>query len=474
MTTKIYFVLLFITLSKSICSQTQLDWLGNILVEDTSWSAKGNYHTSIYPSFKNDNSVNGFQISSKLQLVPLTDIGIQFDGNLNYRAAIGAAFELKNAKHFYYRIGGLIGYQEKDSLFDAKSKEINSNLYVNPLIRLGYKAKRFFDAQIGYDKNFIGDGNRSLFLSDYGKPYPFAKINANFWHVNYSILYQFYNEKVEDKNRSKFSATHHVSWNATRWWNFSIFETVMFQPRDTMLNRGFDVEYLNPIVFYRPQEFSIGSSDNVILGISSSYKWNRNMIYGQFVIDDILVKEAFKRSGWWGNKLAWQLGWKTYLKYKSKLIKLRIESNCVRPYTYSHANNLANYGNDNSVLAHPLGSNFGEILLDVSSQFDKFYFKVFISTGLFGFDKDDKNYGTNIYTPYINRPYDINCRIGQGKRNYFVLLNLHAAYNLLKEGNIYAFAETQFRYDSAVQGAKFKLIPTIGIRSYLWNDYRNY
>ncbi len=465
---------IFILSTHLLFSQVQIGWLGNILVNDTSWSPKGNYHTSVYPNFTSNNFSNGFSINEKSQIIPLLDVGAQYDGKFNFRTGVGFSIESLKTKRFYFRIGGLFGYQKQDSLFHSPGANVGNSLFCTPLIRLGYKAKKFFDAQIGYDKNFIGDGSRSLFLSDYGKPYPFARLNANFWHVNYSIYYQFLNESVDSKYKSKFAASHHVSWNATRWWNFSIFETVLFQPKDTMLVRGFDAEYLNPLVFYRPQEFSVGSSDNVILGASTSFKWNRNIIYGQFVIDDILVKEAFKRSGWWGNKLAWQIGWKSYLNYKSKLIKVRIESNCVRPYTFSHIHSLANYGNQNSPLAHPLGSNFGEILMEASTVFDKYYLKVFLSSGMFGINKDGKNYGSNIYTPYINRPYDIDCRIGQGIRNYFVVLNLHAAYNLLKEGNIYAFAETQFRYDSAIQGAKFKLIPIIGIRSYLWNDYRNY
>ncbi len=44
---------------------------------------------------------------------------------------------------------------------------------------------KYFDFQFGYDKNFIGDGYRSLFLSDYSAPYLFLKINTRIWKLNY-------------------------------------------------------------------------------------------------------------------------------------------------------------------------------------------------------------------------------------------------------------------------------------------------
>ena len=40
---------------------------------------------------------------------------------------------------------------------------------------------KYFKVQFGYDKNFIGNGYRSLFLSDYAAPYLFFKLNTRIW-----------------------------------------------------------------------------------------------------------------------------------------------------------------------------------------------------------------------------------------------------------------------------------------------------
>ena len=52
-----------------------------------------------------------------------------------------------------------------------------------------FNAWKYFDFQFGYDKNFIGNGYRSLFLSDYSAPYLFLKFNTRIWKINYQNLY---------------------------------------------------------------------------------------------------------------------------------------------------------------------------------------------------------------------------------------------------------------------------------------------
>ena len=52
-----------------------------------------------------------------------------------------------------------------------------------------FNALKYFDFQFGYDKNFIGNGYRSLFLSDYAAPYLFLKFNTRIWKLNYQNIY---------------------------------------------------------------------------------------------------------------------------------------------------------------------------------------------------------------------------------------------------------------------------------------------
>lgn len=45
---------------------------------------------------------------------------------------------------------------------------------------ISYALKKHFTFQTGHDRNFIGDGYRSLILSDNATPYPFLKIVTDF------------------------------------------------------------------------------------------------------------------------------------------------------------------------------------------------------------------------------------------------------------------------------------------------------
>ncbi len=460
-------------------AQNGIGWLFETSPNDSIEKESFENHSSILPQIRREiKSENGINLIKPINFIPLLDGGINYSSDLGYRISGGGIFESNSTwKKFYIRAGAIGGLESADSLTSARYEFFDSLKSVQalfqPLVRLAYTPNHIFNFQIGHDKNFIGEGNRSLFLSDYGKPYYFGQIRARFWHVEYTMLYQFMNENYKSTKAQKFAASHYLSWNVTKKFNLGIFETVIFQPKDTLLYRGFDVEYLNPVVFFRPQEYAIGSSDNVLLGASFSVKHKKQTLYGQIIIDEFLLSEIRAKSGWWANKFGGQLGIKGFLKMKNEKFFYRLEANAVRPYTYAHVNSLQNYGNQNSTLSHTYGANFTEILIEAKWQRSNWFLKVFANGGYQGLDEGGKSYGGNIYLPYMLRPSNYDNKIGQGIRNNYFRINLHAAYKLSEKGSIFAFGELQYRYDSAlIQKSHF--IPFIGIRSYLWNDYRNY
>src|SRR5690606_39354764 len=66
---------------------------------------------------------------------------------------------------------------------------------------------------------------------------------------------------------TKYMATHYLSWNVSKRFNLGLFESVLWTNSN---NRGFDVNYLNPIIFYRAIEFETGQgAGNAILGASA-------------------------------------------------------------------------------------------------------------------------------------------------------------------------------------------------------------
>ena len=240
-----------------------------------------------------------------------------------------------------------------------------------------------------------------------------------------------------------------------------------------MLTRGFDAEYLNPFVFYRPQEYSLGSSDNVLLGVEVSVKWKGHTAYSQLILDEFLLEEIRAHSGWWANKFGVQLGIKGRFEKGSHQFFYRVESNISRPYTYSHLHAGLNYGNQGTPLAHVYGSNFAEVLGELKWEYNQFSAKFFTNYSFHGSDKDGFNYGANIYTPYINRPHELGHFIGNGVQRNFTRAQLTFRYQFWRKRlTDHVFIENLFLYDA--QQAKGFYTVTLGLRSQLWNDYRNY
>ncbi len=414
--------------------------------------------------------------SVHLSVTGLGDAGFRYTNTSNYRLGGGFMVESAIKNKWAFRAGVLSGFSFSDSIwfprayFTKNSGE--GHLYADVRARASYTPNDIFNFQLGLDHNFIGEGCRSLFLSDYGKPYPFGQIRARFWRVEYTVLYQFLREQRNDNWFLKNGATHHISFNAAPWLNIGIFETVVFQPKDTLLNRGFEPEYLNPVIFYRPQEYALGSADNVLLGASFSAHYKEHTLYGQLILDEFSLTEIKAKSGWWANKYGVQLGLKGFTRLRRDKVFYRLEYNTVRPYTYAHLSSGQNYGNMGMTLAHPYGANFMELLGEFKWNHKSWNARLFVSYFLRGYDKDGFSYGTDLYRPYTQRPFDYAHFTGQGKGNNGFRTILTVAYKILKQGNLTAFIEQQFRYDSAFRTSSYLLM--VGIRCELWNDYRNY
>ena len=298
-----------------------------------------------------------------------------------------------------------------------------------------FNAAKFIDFQIGYDKNFIGNGYRSLFLSDWGNSYLFAKINTKIWKLNYQNIFMELTPQFKKNGDSllprKYAAMHHLSMNVTKWLNIGLFEGVVFGRK----NR-FDFQYLNPIIFYRHIEGTLGSPDNALAGFD--FKANvahRLQFYGQFMLDEFILKQVKNNPTSWVNKFGIQAGVKYLDAFGAKNLDLQFESNRVRPFTYSHNDTVANYTHYNQPLAHPLGANFQEFIGIVNYQpapkWQVYGRIIYYNQGL---DSNNINFGGNIFKDYKTRSSDNGFEVAGGRKasvfNGFLQLSYELRENL--------------------------------------------
>lgn len=370
------------------------------------------------------------------------------------------------------------------------AKQFKTDSYDFPLAdaNITYNAANFLDLQLGYGKNFIGDGYRSLLLSDGTSPYPYFKINTSFWKIKYTIDYMWLKDVrpdvTEDKTyASKYVVNHYLSWNVSNRLNLGFFESVVWTNTN---GRGFDANFINPVVFYRAVEFSSSSkSGNALLGLTSKYKWNNNVnLYGQLLIDEFSTSDIFGGNGSWKNKLGYQLGAKYFKAFNVDNLTLQLEFNHVRPYVYSHSEPITNYANNNQGLGHQWGGNFQELVLLGYYMKDRFYANTKFTIGTRGFDFADSgpnsNYGGDIYKDYDTERYaDNGVKVGQGNKTSIFISEVQVGYLINPATNFKFFGNFLFRnFDPTANTATVfnqqTTWFTVGFRSDIFNWYFDY
>lgn len=304
--------------------------------------------------------------------------------------------------------------------------------------------------QFGHDRTNIGNGFRSLIMSDFAPPSQFLRANVKVWKFNY--LFQLNRmtaiapatsggSSTSFRYPDKYVAFHELSINVSKKLNLGFFESVVFSPQDTINGGVFELNYLNPVIFYRAVEQQNGSADNVLVGLD--WKWlaaKRFSFYGQFVLDEFVLANIKSGNGWWANKFAIQGGIKYIDVAGISNLDLQLEANVVRPYTYSHKNQFTSYTNYMQPLAHPLGANFYELAAIVRYQpvpklnltLKSFY----AQTGRDATAADVAagalytDWGGDLNKSYNKRQMDYDNKVAQGTDNKIMYVDFLASYML--------------------------------------------
>ena len=366
------------------------------------------------------------------------------------------------------------------------AKRFKSDSYDYPVAEayLSYSPVEFLNIQFGHGKNFFGDGYRSLLLSDIASPSPFLKLNTKFWKIQYTNTWMWLKdvrpEVTEDGAfLTKYMANHYLSWNVSKRFNLGLFESVLWTNTN---ERGFDINYLNPIIFYRAIEFETGQgAGNAIVGASGKYKVNDNVnIYSQFILDEFSLSDIKAGEKSWKNKFGYQIGAKFYEPFKVDNLMIQLEYNRVRPYTYSHNTEILNYGHNNQSMAHLWGANFSEAILIGRYTYKRWFADAKFIFGKRGLDFndgiDDFSYGGDIYRDYNERPFDTGVEVAQGNSTSVFHGELQAGYLINPATNLKLFTYLNYRdfNPDAITSETFKdntFWFSIGLRTDLFNWY---
>lgn len=242
-----------------------------------------------------------------------------------------------------------------------KELESNGRDYNSATGVLSIKLHKDFDLHLGHGKHFIGNGYRSMLLSDVAFSYPFIRMEARFLNgkVNFTTLKGELidlnrlprGEVPEALFRKKGFTFNYLNLFPHPRFELGLYEGVIWQRWDSTGTQPYPLAFAIPLPGIAPTVYGLDSTQNVVLGANLKLKITRNLfLYGQYVLDK--SGESFT-------------GWQAGLNVKNLPLRnmtLRLEYNEGGQGLYTHRNSIQSYTHMNQGLAHPLGTNFKEYI----------------------------------------------------------------------------------------------------------------
>lgn len=308
-----------------------------------------------------------------------------------------------------------------------------------------YNPTKGIDLQFAFDKVFIGNGYRSLILSDFSNNFLFLKVNTRFWKFNYYNLFaqmvNRYGVTGDTIYPKKYMTFHCLDLQITKWLNIGFFENIMFGRKT-----GYDINYLNPMIFMVALGHQLGSPDKATVGLNiKANAFKNTQFYSQVIINEFVLSEIAKyKNGYWANKQALQLGLKAVDLFGINNLDIQGEVNLIRPFVYTSKDNYSSYTHYNQALAHPLGANIKEFVGLVKYQpIPKLVLQGKLIYYQQGLDSAGVNMGNNLFEAYTTRPRDYGWKIGTGVKASCLIGQIAATYELLP--NIFIDADYMLR-----------------------------
>lgn len=375
----------------------------------------------------------------------------------------------------------------------AKRSGTNGHDFAYATGYLSLSPWQFLNLQLGHGKHFVGEGYRSLLLSDNAPPYPFFKLTSTFGQFQYSALftqlqgfytgYWNYGSAVLAYHFRKHATFNYLSWTPHHRVEVGLFEGIMWQTTDTATyTNEFDVNFFNPVIFTRLPEYGLNDENNMLLGANVRIKVLREVqLYGQFVLDNIDFEKMSDGDNYFQNKTGYQLGCKVYDAFFGYLpwqkLFFRLEYNEVAPYTYAHSTPVQNFSHLNQPLAHPLGAGFKESVLVLRYHLWDFFVEYQRNNATTSADENGNYYGSNIFVSdeaawqgtdsYGNE-------IGQGREATITFSRLRVGFLLNPRTNLHLFVGTDKRNWKTAAETKESSYTYFGIRTNLNNFYYDF
>ena len=347
--------------------------------------------------------------------------------------------------------------------------------YVTAIV--SYTPIKQLNITLGEDKTFIGDGYRSLLLSDYAANYPLLRLTANLGKVQYMFMVA----DLEDtklpqydtfgNNRRKTAVFHYVDWNVTNRLSLGFFDALIAAEAndDGTELHGFDVNYINPLPFVSAIGPSTPYKDNILNGFTAKYKiLDKTAVYAQLLLDRVDAADAPKNTG------GYQVGIRGADLFGVKNFNYLVEYNTVKPYTYASTQSISSYSDYSEPLGDPLGANFRENIAILDYSIGRFDFQGQVNYAAYGVDSTGTVDEGKDFTKPIVSSNITSVSTGQGISTHLYYAEGTVGYLINPKFNLRLEVGGLYRLESNSLGKTRTELITFGLRSTFRDLYHDF
>ena len=364
----------------------------------------------------------------------------------------------------------------------AKAFKKNGYDYAMASGYVSYSPVKTVNIQVGNGKHFVGDGYRSLLLSDNAFNYPYARITTTYKNIQYTNLYtSFMNltdggvttpAHIERLFQKKVGSFQFLSVNLFKRLQLGLFQGMIWEAADSTNRQHTNFNTFDPVIGVNALNYGMHNKNNVLLGATMKLKITNSIsLYGQYMLDDVASKNTIR------NKYGYQIGFKYFDLFTIKNLHLQFEYNSVRPYAYAAENPEQSYTHYNQALAHPLGANFNEMVGFINYRLKDFFIEIKANYAIKGADSSSFNYGGNIFKTDNTFPLqqDVNSvSMVQGVKTTIMYQDIHIGYLVNPSTNFNIVIGVSNRIEKTATSTNNTQFVYFGVRTSLTNFYYDF
>jgi hypothetical protein len=399
--------------------------------------------------------------------------GIYIEGDLMKNFSFSSAIYENQGRYatyqtdFYHSVGELYpqqatgSYSQQNAVIPGAARtkpfKIDGFDYAFATGNIVFRPHKSIVLSAGNTAHFIGDGYRSLLLSDNSVPAPFLravykisdKLEINGIRMRlFNLIRRPVSTTVESYYESKGFSVNYLTYKPIKGLALSLFEGVIWSRGDSIVSKRVHPLFYSPIP--GTALLVLAKNDiNHLLGINAAYSFrDKYHAYGQLAMSNMKLSTP-----------AFQIGLRAYNILRVRNTMFQSEYNHVPKGTYSNANPRLTYSHYNLPLATVRGDGYDELIVRINYEWKRFYMNY--KMVLYWL----KNFTPENWLPIYSTKETTNGSVA--------LNQLDIGYRFNRKMNLCLFGSWQYRKDSFSSSKPTSLI-FLGLRTAILNHYNDF